>query len=54
MKPIKSLVLFLVVVAMFFAFSSCRKKADVPVNDVNIEESEYLFEDNGIDEPAGE
>ena len=47
MKPIKSLILFLTILAMFFAFTSCKKKEAAPANDVNIEESKIPLEDDG-------
>jgi len=34
---------------MSFAFTSCKKKADAPVNDINIEEVEFSFEDDGAE-----
>ena len=48
MKPIKSLVAFLIVLAMCFAFTSCKKKADVPVAEDAVE-TELQLEDEGKD-----
>ena len=49
MKVFKSLILFLVVLTMIFAFSSCKKKSDAPEQIKSIENPEYPLEDDGKD-----
>ena len=45
----KGLVTFLAILAMLFAFTSCKKKGDTPV-EPPVVESEYSLEADGKDE----